>query len=44
MDLESSPKPHVLKAFASFTSDASDRALLLLLALAGGNKVRGVGW
>lgn len=32
MDLESSPKPHVLRALASYTADAADRALLLLLA------------
>lgn len=35
MDLDSPPKPHILKALASFTSDADDRALLLLLSAAG---------
>lgn len=37
MDLDSPPKPHLLKALASFTSDPEDRALLLLLASAAGS-------
>lgn len=37
MDLDSPPKPHLLKALASFTSDPEDRALLVLLASAAGS-------
>jgi len=32
MDLDSMPKPHVLRALALFASDRQDRALLLALA------------
>lgn len=40
MDLDSPPKPHLLKALASFTSDPDDRALLSLLgSAANGGKV-----
>ena len=40
MDLDSPPKPHLLKALACFTSDPDDRALLLLLgSAANGGKV-----
>ena len=35
MDLESAPKPHLLKALASFTTDPDDRALLLHIAEGG---------
>lgn len=35
MDLESMPKPHLLRALASFASDTQDRALLLALAAGG---------